>query len=401
MIGRVEIYWPDSRGGVHLSIRQFLWTVIQYESVVKLVYIIYFLTEDNNMFYEENQIFRYDSLLPVHSPLDPIEDLICWISGLNSISYVSDILRIKHTMRNRTDIKNAAKQISVHAKTVIGFVEQAYSGTPEVSFLPLYYAILNLSKIYLICAGKQQDLLSNRHHGVIYPHDMNTGNELMSEIIKIYDRGVFPFFYKLLKNINTHRLEKHITCSYFYPFIRCVSYEYRQAYNQPYSFQDITLQIKKDNEGKYKLKAIFYQDENPPIRSIKLLKGFTKVGESGKKLLYEGKKISANDDKDAYEKLLNDVRRFLIYDITFNPDTSPRAVVTPISSNKLLLPEEIPIWLAFYHLSNIVRYKPDHLLKFMDSKSWPVLLSLRKHAFLRFLICFWSFLQKQSTILRP
>ena len=144
MIGRVEIYWPDSRGGVHLSIRQFLWTVIQYESVVKLVYIIYFLTEDNNMFYEENQIFRYDSLLPVHSPLDPIEDLICWISGLNSISYVSDILRIKHTMRNRTDIKNAAKQISVHAKTVIGFVEQAYSGTPEVSFFPLYYAILNL-----------------------------------------------------------------------------------------------------------------------------------------------------------------------------------------------------------------------------------------------------------------
>ncbi|MDP2951759.1 MAG: hypothetical protein Q8O76_00395, partial [Chloroflexota bacterium] len=69
----------------------------------------------------------------------------------------------------------------------------------------------------------------------------------------------------------------------------------------------------------------------------------------------------------------------------------------PSSGGKLLLPEELPLLCAFYHMSNVVRYDPDTLIRLMDSKYWPVLLALRRHGTYRFLLLFWSFVNQCST----
>jgi hypothetical protein len=41
--------------------------------------------------------------------------------------------------------------------------------------------------------------------------------------------------------------------------------------------------------------------------------------------------------------------------------------------------DEMPIFLAFYHLSSIVRYKPKFLDTIQDSDAWPVVLAARRH----------------------
>ena len=99
---------------------------------------------------ESSNFYRYPTIRLVGSPLDPIEDLLCWISGLNSIGYNSDILMEFHNFKNNKEIKESAKLISLFSNNAVGLIEQAYAGPSEMSFLPLYYSILNLSKIYII-----------------------------------------------------------------------------------------------------------------------------------------------------------------------------------------------------------------------------------------------------------
>jgi len=59
---------------------------------------------------------------------------------------------------------------------------------------------------------------------------------------------------------------------------------------------------------------------------------------------------------------------------------------TPLASSlPILLPEEVPIWIAFFHMSSIVRYRPEYLAKLFDDKSWPVLHGLSRHGIFRYL----------------
>ena len=46
--------------------------------------------------------------------------------------------------------------------------------------------------------------------------------------------------------------------------------------------------------------------------------------------------------------------------------------------------------LAFFHMSNVVRYNPEFLARLKDSRSWGLLLVLRNHAVLKFLKLFWE-----------
>lgn len=52
--------------------------------------------------------------------------------------------------------------------------------------------------------------------------------------------------------------------------------------------------------------------------------------------------------------------------------------------------------LAYFHLSNVERYNPEHLYKIMDSKYWVIILELRKYGFLRFEKHIWGNYFKNS-----
>ena len=65
-------------------------------------------------------ITRYDEISTVSTPLNPIDDLMSWISGLASVGYTSDILKTVHKMAIRAQITSGARLISVHAGNTIG-----------------------------------------------------------------------------------------------------------------------------------------------------------------------------------------------------------------------------------------------------------------------------------------
>ncbi|HDZ26062.1 MAG TPA: hypothetical protein ENH65_06070 [Candidatus Aminicenantes bacterium] len=344
-------------------------------------------------------IARYEEISAVSTPLNPIDDLISWISGLASIGYTSDILRTIHKMAIQTQILSGARLISVHAENTIGLLDQAFSGSPDVSFLPLYYAILNLSKIYIIASGRANDLLNNRYHGASYDASKSRRGLLTDEII-LRERGVLPLFYKVL----THRAwrwnNRPVRLADVYPFIPCISFEYDQAFGLQSRVQPITLRLNGNPSSGFTLIAeLLALDKglHPLTQSRRYLKIFAGLrSQSNHPARFVSDKIMVSTDTEARAQLLSHTKRHLLYHIVRDLFNKPVGIYTALSAAPIELAEEIPIWLAFFHLSNVVRYKPDTLARIKDSAAWPMLLCLQRHALLRFLVIFWSFTQQRT-----
>ncbi len=345
---------------------------------------------------------RYDSLSIAASPLDPIEDVTSWICGLNSSGYTSDILAKVHGISPAATVNQCAQMVSQFASTAVGLLEQGYSGPADISFLPLYYAILNLSKIFIIAAGKYQDLPSNRRHGVSYNPIGKSSHDLINEEIKLHPKGIFPLFYSILAPGSFITQERKVALNSIYPHLRGISYEYGQAYGLPSPLQLISISMTGTSDQGFRLKATLHKNSHPNagnLRFLKAITGFKRTTTEATDLY--SKIINAPSEEEAKPLLANKVRRYLLYETIFDPLQNPIGNITPLSNSRLLLPEEIPIWLAFFHLSNIVRYNPEFLHKSENSKAWPMLLSMRKHTLLRFLLLFWSFFHQCDFLIRP
>ncbi len=342
-------------------------------------------------------ITRYNELSLVTSPLDPIEDVTSWICGLNSIGYTSDILAKVHGIAPAQTVRQCAQAVSQFASTAIGLLEQAFSGPSNLSFLPLYYAILNLSKIYIIAAGKYDNLSLNRHHGASYNPVGKSSHDLLTEEIKILPKGVFPLFYSVLAPGRTIANSRKVTLSSIYPYIRGISYEYEQAYRKQSSVQIISIQVGGVGENSFRLNAGIREmglANANNLRFLKAITGFKRDTNSPNQ--YYTKPVQALSEKEALLHLSKKVRRNLLYETVFDIFNQASGSLTPLSNNNMLLPEEVPIWLAFHHLSNVVRYNPEFLGKIENSKAWPMLLAMRKHTLLRFLLLTWSFIHQRE-----
>lgn len=341
---------------------------------------------------------RYNELSLVTSPLDPIEDVTSWIGGLNSIGYTSDILAKVHGIAPARNVRQCAQAASQFASTAIGLLEQAFSGPSNISFLPLYYAILNLSKIYIIAAGRYDDLSSNRHHGASYNPVGKSSHDLLTEEIRISPKGVFPLFYSVLAPGCTIANSRKVTLSSIYPYIRGISYEYQEASGKQSSVQIVSIQVSEVGEKSFRLNAGIREmglANANNLRFFKALVGFQSDPNSPNQ--YHTKPVQALSEKEALLSLSKKVRRSLLYEAVFDRVfNQPSGSLTPLSNNNMLLPEEVPIWLAFHHLSNVVRYNPEFLDKIENSKAWPMLLAMRKHTLLRFLLLTWSFIHQRE-----
>lgn len=344
-------------------------------------------------------IARYEEIYAVSTPLNPIDDLMSWISGLASVGYTSDILRTVHKMTINARILSGARLISVHAGNTIGFLDQAFSGPPDVSFLPLYYAVLNLSKIYIIASGRANDLVNNRYHGASYDVSNSRKNLLTDEII-LREKGVLPLFYEVLTNQTWRWNNKHIRLANVYPFIPGISFEYLQAFGLQSRVQTIKLRLNGNPSSGFTLVGellAFDKGLHPLTNRRRYLKIFTGLRSQSKPPAgFVSDTIMVSTDTEARVQLLSHTKRHLLYQIVRDLYHNPIGIYTPLSAAPMELAEEIPIWLAFFHLSNVVRYKPDTLARIKDSAAWPMLLCLQRHALLRFLVIFWSFMQQRT-----
>ena len=347
-------------------------------------------------------ILRYDNIKTVVTPLNPIEDVVSWIRGLNSLGYTSDLLKNIHGISDPKEIKKCGQLISTYAENAIGFLDQAYSGSPKVSFLPLYYAILNISKIYVVLSGKRMQLPKNPWHGAKYDPLKKTSRDLLTEEITLKEQGILPLFYESLTNLPWKLQNRKIKLYDIYPYIHDISYEYEHAYKRPFALQGIRLTIKKESSGGYNLVAELKQSDHPNAgkqQYLRILKGFHSNPQQPN--VFISHKVFAATEKEAHDLLLKNVKRYLLYGTMTDSLGQIEGSWTILSNKRLLFPEEIPIWIAFFHLSNVVRYNPEFLARIKDSKSWSMVLALRKHAILKFLLLFWSYLHQSQIVVRP
>jgi hypothetical protein len=345
---------------------------------------------------------RYDEIEAVISPFDPIDDVCSWICGLNSLGYTSDILATIHGQVGREHIKASALAIAVFARSALGLLQQAYSGPPESGFLPLYYAMLNLSKVYIVASGGLGALATNRYHGLQYKPQSKDSHDIRTEQILVKPRGVFPLFYAILSGHSWTRGEVFLRLGHLLPYLRSVSFEFSHAYDSPPPFQVTLVTLQGDPQGQFRLVAKLDDAPHPAagnLRFLKVMTGFRPVANDPRQ--FQSTPIQAESEEQARPRLARLVRRTLFYQTIYHPAMGIQGVITPLSNKHLLMIEEIPIWATFFYLSSIVRYKPEFLDKLKDTHAWPVLLTMRKHCTLRFLILFWSFLHQKEFIITP
>lgn len=339
---------------------------------------------------------RYKDVIAVTSALDPLEDVTCWIEGLTSANFVKDLLKSKHNITTNMNIRQRSQNIAKLVEVSCKYLKQAREGPEEVSFLPLYYACLNLIKCYIIVGPYSSRLEQNRWHGISYDPNREF-KSLDDDVIQFQRRGAIPLFYhtvvgqSMFQNVSP---PYRISMRDIYPYIINVEAEYKMATKSKGKLLPFFIDINKQPQ-RQRIEAV-YIGENPQafksvrIRTLQAFRGLKRENKNSTKLI--SRWYSTTDT----ESMMTCLRPATLYGYRDSRSAEVFNFV-PSSTLNIFLPEELPLVCAFYHMSNIVRYNPSGLEKLADSKYWPLLLVLRRHGLYRFLLLFWSYINQCCT----
>ncbi len=347
----------------------------------------------------KEDIARYIVISGVTSKLSPLEDVINWIHGFTSQKYVKELIESKHKDVINLDNENRIQDITEYVKLGCQFIEQGQKGSKELAYLPLYYALLNIAKAYILFGNYANELREkkNRHHGAGYEHSDFVS--LNDDSISIYKNGIIPLFYKTLVNERIPVKNKIVVkMKRIYPYIRQISAEYSVACPEreriliPFS-----VRLEDISADSTRIRAMFVGNNfDPEVECPKILttpKAFVGMAQENESPLTYLSPIYRKGDNSIW----NHVRRELLYD--YDEYVRAPLVFIDISEEELLMSEEFPILCAFYHLSNLIRYNPKAMRNIMDSQYWPVVLALQRHGLYTYLLMFYRYVMQSSVFI--
>lgn len=345
------------------------------------------------------RIYRYDTEPAyVTSNVDLIDNLLNLVSSLKSSGHTYDLLREIHKFPNAAETKKVSTQISLHADMAVELARQGLDSRPEISFLPLYYSALNLAKVTLLFLGQRKALEKNKWHGAVYrATDMN--RSFFDENILVKSGGVVPLMFSATIGGRIPAGGLRIPLVDVYGRIRNITSEYRIVAKKPPSILAVKNTIVRDETKGHFLQVEFCYDDQyfrkPPISNqLSAYHSLSLFRSKNDSPCYRTKRIKEDFEKAA-TKIVAGVKRHLLSEVFVSRDQEWVSYV-PLSAKKHVFSEDMNILLAFFHLSNIVRYNPQHLEKIMDSKYCLLILALRKDGYLRMLNLFWGNVMRQS-----
>jgi len=347
-------------------------------------------------------IHRYKKHRIVSSSLDPLQDVVSWVKGFQSEQFLKEIVKERHSTSSfgAVMVNERISTSCAHIATACAYLDQALNGPESVSFLPLYYAFLNLAKVYVILGPYAKLLRTQRRHGVSYD-PTGQGKDLLKEKVQLWNQGAIPLFYLTITG-NALPHGTTIEMSQVYPYLFDVGAEYEMITGKHSSLRPASIKVKEDagywriectlEEGQIPLPHANDRKYLPAIKGLRRYKGNTKVLVS--------KRFPDDKGMPPIDSLRNTISTFLICAISSNPPEGPEfiyPVFLPISKKPWLPFEEFLILLAFFHLSSVIRYHPEFHQDLMQSRYWPMLLVLIRHATYKFLLLFFSFIMQEST----
>lgn len=302
----------------------------------------------------------------------------------------------RHGM-NLQDARETAKVARGYIDVACNFVEQSYGSSELVAFLPLYYSMLNFTKAYAAFRPSlRSQIAMQRYHGLAYLSVQQNKRNLLSEEIKIHQTGVFSLLYEAITGHPLPPVKPVWEMREFYPFVSGITAEYEMATGSPSSLAACAIMLNDDKKDPFVRARFVPLTLGKPASMYQVMPGFS-LKETGENVeTYESPPISQTGDAIAAARA--SIRPYLLYegtvrtfgqlDITFHH--------TPVSAKRLLLPEEVPLFIALFHLGSAVRYKPDFMQRIMDSEYWPMVLCLRNEAIFKVLSMFWQYVRQES-----
>ena len=340
-------------------------------------------------------IFRYPEARFISSVLDPYQDVKNLITAFCARDVVKEVLILKHQVSRGEAAKRAAR-IVAHTKTALQFLEQAEESAIEVSFVPAYYAILNLLKVYILAGPLAGSLHEHSLHGASRGGPSIPRAGLLAETICLYPRGILSLF---LESCSNGRLKptsrSSVRMGDLYRLIVDVSSELHLATG--HSGDTVQVKVGERHEPGKQLKVLPFLEFAPTDngngrrRPSLLGKEFYKVSSVPGRFEVAGLKIP--DGKSAVEVL----SPFIATEFLYYPMGGLSLV--SVAPRRLLFPEEFPLALLFFHMSSVTRYNPEFLWRIRDSKHWPIVSAARRHGLFKMLLLFWCFMQKETLLI--
>lgn len=325
------------------------------------------------------------------TPLDRYVEVKHWLSYMTAPDFVTDNLQKVHGVA-AADAKARTKKIIPHAHDAIAFLDMVDSSPVETGFVPGYYAILNLLKICILASPLHAQLQAQRYHGARYEVDAKDSHSLLTDDITVMGGGAMAIYYKLLTGQGWGN-NKRIKIGSLYGYLTDVSHEYTVATGK--SPRQANLEMGSVATGrKGRIRICLTTDPRDGRsrlrpRDVPGMKGMKAFGTKGNhfhsaKTYDEG--MSTDDLLDAVYD-----RRYLYY-----PDS--RRSRLPLTGLGILPVEEVPIILTFFHLSSVARYKPEFLYKITGSKCWPMVSAHLRQGLYKYILLFWSHMNKRTFI---
>lgn len=328
-------------------------------------------------------VTRYPEGGGFSSARDPFRDLTVHLEFLVAADYATDLLTSVHGV-SLSDAVPRAPSIRSHARLALHYIEQAEASRPEVSFLPCYYGILQLMKLYILFGPLHDRLKDNRTHGASYSPAGPPDRNFASDTITVNPKGSIALFYEALTG-RTIPAPTSVRMDQLYPFMQDCSAEWAMASSVRSSILQLTPSVAPSTQPVWRVSGPLASDD----LSIAQLPALTPC-EPHPDIpgpMFRGLTPSPVDNMAGHLEATLD-RTYLYFPLLGKTTTA-------LMNGPLLMPEELPIALALFHLSSVVRYHPDYLEHLRDSRYWPVVVEARLHCLHKFLILLWSFLKQK------
>jgi hypothetical protein len=337
-------------------------------------------------------LHRYPKMHAVVSDQDPFADMLDWLSFLTASDYLVNLLHTRHGI-SPAEARARSRPIMSHVRIASGYVQQSLAGPAELSFLPAYYAILNLLKVYVLLGPYHAELEKNRWHGAMYDVTSKDSRSIETEIVTIKRGGVIPLFYRTVTGSVLSQSDVHVELRDVLPLLRNVSHEYQLASGRDSRVRIIEIDVLAIGQDLVPQVRVPSPPSGVAIRptQLKLLRAFKSVPQTPN--TFHGKPIAKT--MTGIEAVRLQIRPYLLY------AAHHQVMHTPVCGGRIEMMEELPIALFFFYMSSVVRYKPEFFSRLRDSRYWPLLSAARTHSFHAFLLAFWSFMAQENYVWNP
>jgi hypothetical protein len=353
------------------------------------------------------QLFRYDYPQSSTSMREPLIGIFTWVKSMRSRAYAEDVIREKHAMTRSAlrTVQARAEAARAHIILACDFIDQALGGHETVSFLPLYYGLLNLAKTIVLLGPYADQLRAQPRHGVsLVPPKLSP--DLFTDTIQLWQNGAISLFYKTIVGAPPPAApsQNHLNVRLgdVYPYISDIGAEYTFAAGNRSRLRDTRVEARPIGGAHRVVATVDSRVDISPggsgRRYLPLVKGLKREAaprETQSERYVSGRRWSRSGD-GPIDALKNCFPSHLLYvpRMKVVQDTEIWVCRTPVTNKSLQLFEELPIVLAMFHIGSIVRYHPETHLRLMDSRYWPMLLALRNDAAAKFMLLFWSYVHQ-------